>query len=154
MYNQGHWLYAHFSVNQVNIPIIEIPTSQISYQLLNTWISQNPNYAFGNPRNPWYLPDIDKVMEDIANSYNKLNKIAGLIICGLDADGADGLNKIKNSGGDTAVQLPDECCHPIRQKTTFQMPEAAININPNHQIISLENTPGQITLAQWLSKIK
>jgi hypothetical protein len=153
MYNQNHWLYAHFSINQ-NIPTIEIPTPQTSYQLLDTWISKNPNYACGNERNLLYLPDIDKVMENIANSYKKLNKIASLIICGLDGDGADGLNKIKNSGGDTAVQLPDECCNPIRQKTTSQMPEAAININPNHQIISLENTPGQITLSQWLSKIK
>lgn len=141
MYDPNHYLYAHFSINQ-NIPTIEIPTPQTSDQLLDTWISQNPNYACGNQRNIWYLPDIDKVMEDIANSYNELNKIAGLIICGLDGDGADGLNKIKNSGGDTAAQLPDECCHPIRQKATSQMPKTAMNINPNHQIVSLENTPG------------
>lgn len=155
MYNPGpRWLYAHFSINQVNLPIVEVPTAQKSSQLLDTWISQNSNYACGNLRNLWYLPDIDKVMEDIANSHHKLNKIAGLIICGLDGDGADGLNKIRQSGGDTAVQLPNECCHPIRLKATSQMPTAAVNTNSNHKIVSLENAPGTMTLIQWLSKIK
>lgn len=148
------WIYAHFSINPEKLPIIEVPKSQASLELVDIWCDQNQYYASGKKRDNFDLPYIDKFMGELAQNYGSLDKIAGLIICGLDEDGADGLREIRNSGGDTAVQFPDECCHPQRQRATCEMPQTALQIEPNHQTISLESTPNILSLTQWLSKIK
>jgi len=72
---EANWLYAHFSINQSNIPTIDIPSPQESYEILDKWFIQNQDYACGEQRS--YFPDMDKVMENISQSHNNLDKIAG-----------------------------------------------------------------------------
>jgi hypothetical protein len=104
--------------------------------------------ALGNQRG--YLPCIDKIMKEVASNYNQLQSIAGLIICGMEGDGAIGLKEIKSKGGKTAVQHPDECVCPHANS----MPKASLSLDNSHQIVSLE-VPSQVTtLTEWLSDIK
>lgn len=154
IYQSTSWIYAHFSANQKKLPMIEVPNSQASFQLVDAWYDQNQYYASGNKRDYIDLPYIDKFMGELAQNRGSLDKIAGLIVCGLYEDGANGLKEIRNSGGNTAVQFPNECCNPLRQGATFEMPHTALQIEPNHQTISLESTPNILSLTQWLSEIK
>lgn len=98
------------------------------------------------------MPCIDKLMSEVAASKSQ-PKIAALLLCGLHGDGANGLKEIKNNGGDTAVQLPDECCHQTRINTS-SMPKTALEIEPNHQRVTLEDKPDYLKLSDWLSSIK
>lgn len=104
--------------------------------------------ALGNVRG--YLPCIDKIMTEVANNHNQLDSIAGLIICGMDGDGAYGLQEIKSKGGKTAVQHPDECLYT----NADSMPKASLGLDNSHQIISLELPSKASTLTEWLSDIK
>ncbi|MBX9259126.1 hypothetical protein H1Q63_35270 [Desmonostoc muscorum CCALA 125] len=99
------------------------------------------------------MPCIDKFMSEVAASKTDHKKIAALLLCGLHGDGANGLKEIKNKGGETAVQLPDECCH-YQRKNTDSMPKTALQIEPNHQIVTLEDKPDSLKLSDWLSSIK
>jgi hypothetical protein len=104
--------------------------------------------ALGNQRG--YLPCIDKIMTEVANNYERLESIAGLIICGMDGDGAIGLQKIKSKGGKTAVQHPDECICTHADS----MPKASLKLDNNHSVIYLEVASTVTTLTEWLSDIK
>ena len=104
--------------------------------------------ALGNDRK--YFPNIDRIMTEVANNYNRLESIAGLIICGMDGDGAIGLQKIKSKGGKTAVQHPDECICT----NADSMPKASLKLDNNHSVIYLEVASTVTTLTEWLSDIK
>lgn len=52
-------------------------------------------------------PSIDLSFFSAASSYK--NKLIGIILSGANKDGALGLKRIKDSGGITIVQHPDEC---------------------------------------------
>ncbi|MDB9322356.1 chemotaxis protein CheB [Nodularia spumigena CS-591/04] len=99
------------------------------------------------------MPYIDKFMSEVAASESK-PKIAALLLCGLHGDGANGLKKIKNNGGHTAVQLPDECCHNQLGHSTSSMPKTALDIEPSHKIVTLEDKPDYMKLSDWLTRIK
>ncbi|HLP88403.1 MAG TPA: chemotaxis protein CheB [Nostocaceae cyanobacterium] len=102
------------------------------------------------------MPLIDKFMSEVADSKSK-PKIAALLLCGRFGDGAEGLKKIKKNGGYTAVQFPGECFNDPSKPTaptTASMPNTALNIEPNHAIVSLENQKGNLKLSEWLDKIK
>lgn len=64
-------------------------------------------------------PSIDITFESAADVYGP--KLAGILLSGANADGAAGLNVIKNSGGIVAVQ--DPACAEVAY-----MPQQAINI--------------------------
>lgn len=98
------------------------------------------------------MPCIDKFMSEVAASKCKF-QIAALLLCGLFGDGANGLKKIKNSGGYTAVQLPEECCHNQYGQATSSMPTTALQID-SHQTVTLEDKPDHLKLSDWLSRIK
>lgn len=99
------------------------------------------------------MPCIDKFMSKVAVSKSTL-KIAALLLCGLHGDGANGLKEIKKTGGYTAVQLPDECCHKKLGNSTSSMPKTALDIEDRHQIVTLEDTPNYTKLSDWLTTIK
>lgn len=102
------------------------------------------------------LPCIDKFMIELADVKTKIQqdvRIAGLILCGCDGDGAYGLKEIKDKGGKTAVQYPDECSHPIK-RNTWSMPDTAIKKESKHQIISIEGKSGVTNLTDWLKSIR
>lgn len=62
-------------------------------------------------------PSIDVFFETAAEVYQQ--EIVGIVLSGANADGAEGLTKIKQFGGVTIVQNPETAEH-------VQMPQAAI----------------------------
>lgn len=62
-------------------------------------------------------PAIDVLFESAADSYR--GRLAGVVLSGANADGAEGLATIKRAGGRTAVQAPEDAL-------ARAMPEAAI----------------------------
>jgi hypothetical protein len=102
-----------------------------------------------------YSPNIDQVMTEISQSQsrNQLTSVAGLLVCGKGNDGARGLSDIKKIGGSTAVQIPDECYNP-KMTNTDSMPRRALELEPNHTVVSLEYSPNSYTLTNWLQSIK
>ena len=49
-----------------------------------------------------HRPSVDRLMESASNSYGK--RTIGVLLTGMGSDGADGLKKIRESGGRTIVQ--------------------------------------------------
>lgn len=69
-------------------------------------------------------PSIDVLMASAADVYDRA--LAGMLLTGANDDGAEGLLRIHQAGGLTAVQHPQEAQVPI-------MPEAAIALHrPDH----------------------
>lgn len=62
-------------------------------------------------------PSIDVLMESCADAYGP--RLAGILLTGASADGAQGLARIRGRGGLAAVQSPREARHAA-------MPEAAV----------------------------
>ncbi len=62
-------------------------------------------------------PSIDVLMESCADAYGR--RLAGILLTGASADGAQGLARIRQAGGLAAVQSPREAQHPA-------MPDAAV----------------------------
>lgn len=64
-------------------------------------------------------PSIDLTLQTTGYVYR--NKLVGIILSGANRDGAWGLKKIKEYGGETIIQTPSDCKVPI-------MPNAAKSI--------------------------
>lgn len=145
--------YATFSmcncIPQIKVMEYELEDSESSLQQNEQNGNEVPielgKDALGNDRD--YFPCIDRVMTEVASNYNRLESIAGLIICGMEGDGAIGLQEIKSKGGKTAVQHPDECMHN-------SMPKASLKLDNSHSVVYLEVLSTVITLTEWLSDIK
>ena len=138
--SQFDWIYGKFVIKE-DLPIIEFS----SYKEVDEWYLINLLDALKKERD--YLPAIDKIMIELANSSDYLEKIAGLIICGKDGDGAYGLQAIKKAGGHTAVQIPDECNCP-------SMPYTALKLEPNHRQVCFADSYCEFSLTKWLMDIK
>ncbi len=63
-------------------------------------------------------PSIDVLFESAADVYRE--NLIGLILTGANDDGADGIRKIKQNGGLTIVQDPDEAEYPIMPESTIK----------------------------------
>ena len=74
-------------------------------------------------------PSIDVLFESAADSWRQ--RTIGILLTGANADGAEGLLKIRNSGGLTIAQDPQEAESP-------QMPAAAIQLNAATHILRLK----------------
>src|SRR5262245_33325944 len=59
-----------------------------------------------SPRDVWHRPSINMLFRSAAAAYG--NSVAGVILSGLQSDGIAGLWEIKNAGGVTIVQSPDD----------------------------------------------
>jgi two-component system, chemotaxis family, protein-glutamate methylesterase/glutaminase len=64
-----------------------------------------------------YRPSIDLTMTSAAEQYGA--SAAGVILTGMGSDGADGLKRIRDAGGDAYVQEPSSCI-------VASMPESAL----------------------------
>lgn len=95
-----------------------------------------------------YQPCIDKMMYEVANG--NLRKVAGIVLCGCDGDGAYGLQEIARHGGKIAVQAPTECYHPKQKDTTSSMPNTCLSILQNCGRISLESVE---SISDWLMDV-
>ncbi|MCD6018100.1 MAG: chemotaxis protein CheB [Bacteroidetes bacterium] len=73
-------------------------------------------------------PSIDVLFESAADAYK--NKLIGIVLTGSNSDGTSGLKRIKDLGGLTIVQDPEDAEYDF-------MPESAISIGPDH-ILPLE----------------
>ncbi|MCT7993459.1 chemotaxis protein CheB [Laspinema olomoucense] len=129
---------------------------------LDAWLKQNMDDASNSSRvkdllndERLEMPCIDKFMMELADVKTKINDltIAGLILCGCYGDGAYGLKAIKNEGGATAVQDPDECWHS-QKRATWSMPSTALENEPNHEKISIEENSDFTSLTDWLKSIR
>src|SRR5262245_1760870 len=59
-----------------------------------------------SPRDFWHRPSINVLFRSAAAAYG--NSVAGVILSGMQSDGIAGLWEIKNAGGVTIVQSPDD----------------------------------------------
>ena len=74
-------------------------------------------------------PSIDVLFESAAHVWGR--DLAGIVLTGANADGADGLHVIKEYGGLTIVQDPATAEHP-------SMPQAALDAGEVDHVLSLE----------------
>ena len=75
-------------------------------------------------------PAIDVLFVSAAGAYG--GRLAGVLLSGANADGADGLVAIKRAGGLAIVQSPDDAETPV-------MPQAALaRIQPDHLLPARE----------------
>ena len=80
-----------------------------------------------------HRPSADVLFTSVAAEYGE-NSI-GVIMTGMGDDGADGIGRIKASGGMTIAQDENSCI-------VFGMPKAAIERGHIDEIASLEEIPG------------
>ncbi|MCC5920963.1 MAG: chemotaxis protein CheB [Cyclobacteriaceae bacterium] len=66
-------------------------------------------------------PSIDITLETCA--YNYKNKLIGILLSGANRDGAMGMKKIKDRGGLTIVQSPEECMIDTMPKSAMALCE-------------------------------
>ncbi|MDM8533119.1 chemotaxis protein CheB [Clostridiaceae bacterium HSG29] len=74
-------------------------------------------------------PSIDILFETAAEAFN--GNLLGILLTGANTDGAKGLKRIEDLGGHVIVQEPSTAYSAI-------MPEGAIKILKNPEVISLE----------------
>lgn len=74
-------------------------------------------------------PSIDVLFETAADTYGE--QLIGIVLTGANADGAAGLRAVKDAGGYTIVQEPEDAESPV-------MPVAAIRLAKPHSILSLD----------------
>ena len=74
-------------------------------------------------------PSIDVLFESAA--YVLGDKCVGILLTGANEDGSEGLCKIRDEGGLTAVQDPRTASNPY-------MPEAALKQCDGHQVLSVD----------------
>lgn len=89
---------------------------------------------FESSEAPWpspYAPNIDQVLNDIAEHYMALSGV--IVFSGMCNDGASGALKIHDQGGLVWAQSPDSC-------VSDNMPNAVIEQN----IVSFTGTPEQL----------
>lgn len=74
-------------------------------------------------------PSVDVLFESAVWEFG--SKVVGIILTGMNKDGAQGLKKIKEAGGITLVQDPEEA-------ESRQMPDAAVAASKVDYILTLE----------------
>lgn len=80
-------------------------------------------------------PSIDVTFESVSEVFKE--RVIGIILSGANADGAEGLLKIKHAGGYTIAQ------EPATADVAF-MPQQAINLNAADAVIPGEALPGHL----------
>ncbi|HET6410220.1 MAG TPA: chemotaxis protein CheB [Chthoniobacteraceae bacterium] len=75
-------------------------------------------------------PSIDVLFESAAEAYG--DSLAGIVLTGGNADGAQGLMTVESAGGLTFVQTPGTAAFS-------EMPQAALDACPNARSLSLQD---------------
>jgi two-component system chemotaxis response regulator CheB len=84
----------------------------------------------------WARPSIDVLFESAADAWGE--RVIGVVLTGTNADGAQGLARIKRRGGLTVVQAPSEAECP-------GMPEAAIAASAVDHVLPLAEIPALLS---------
>ncbi len=82
-----------------------------------------------------HMPSIDVLFNSVAD--NAGNKAVGVIMTGMGRDGADGLLKIRKSGGYTLAQNEET-------SVVFGMNRVAVEIGAVNEVVPLGDIPGRI----------
>jgi two-component system, chemotaxis family, protein-glutamate methylesterase/glutaminase len=100
---------------------------------VNTHLVLNNKLEFELSQSPlvhYSRPSIDVLFLSATDVYK--HKLAAILLTGANRDGAFGMKNIKESGGLTIVQHPEDCFIPT-------MPESALAISPiDHVLYSTE----------------
>jgi two-component system chemotaxis response regulator CheB len=100
-----------------------------------TWIHDGILRVEKGPRENGHRPAIDPLFRSAAQAYSK--RVIGVILTGMQSDGAIGLSWIKKAGGKAIVQDPEEAPYP-------DMPLAAADSTSIDAILPIE------AMAAWL----
>jgi two-component system chemotaxis response regulator CheB len=74
-------------------------------------------------------PSIDVLLESVADAYGE--RAVAMVLTGANADGAQGLLRVKQAGGLALVQDPDQAAYPA-------MPQAAIDAARPDYVLPLD----------------
>ncbi|MBE0450166.1 MAG: chemotaxis response regulator protein-glutamate methylesterase [Clostridia bacterium] len=85
-----------------------------------------------------HRPSVDAMMESIVDMNHK--SVVGVIMTGMGADGAQGMKKLKDSGGFVIAQDEESCI-------VFGMPKIAIKLEAVDKVVSLSNIANEIVKA-------
>ncbi len=100
---------------------------------VNTHLVINEQFEFELSSSPlvhYSRPSIDVLFLSAADSYK--HRVVGILLTGANRDGAFGMKNIKETGGLTIVQHPEDCFIPT-------MPQAALALAPiDHVLYSQE----------------
>lgn len=81
-------------------------------------------------------PSIDVLFESAADAYGP--RVLGVLLTGANEDGAQGLARIRQAGGDTIVQSPESAL--VRT-----MPEAALKERADHHVLAVNAISAYLT---------
>jgi two-component system, chemotaxis family, protein-glutamate methylesterase/glutaminase len=90
------------------------------------------------PSNTPHIPSVDVMMHSVASVYRGL--AMGVIMTGMGADGALGMEAIRNAGGLTVGQDEASC-------TVYGMPRACAEMGILRRVVGLEQIPAQVLQA-------
>jgi two-component system chemotaxis response regulator CheB len=85
-----------------------------------------------------HRPSVDAMLESIVDTNHK--NVVGVIMTGMGADGAQGMKKLKDSGGFVIAQDEDSCI-------VFGMPKIAIKLDAVDKVVGLSNIANEIVKA-------
>jgi two-component system chemotaxis response regulator CheB len=131
-------LFARHLASTAKLPLIEpcdkqwIKQGQVyvapaNYHML---VEQNGTIALSvDDKVNWSRPSIDVLFESAALAFG--GRAIAVLLSGANADGAAGMQKIKEAGGLTIVQDPATAEYPV-------MPQAAIDCGAADEVLSAE----------------
>ena len=90
------------------------------------------------PSNTPHIPSVDVMMHSIASVYRGL--ATGVIMTGMGADGALGMEAIRNAGGLTVGQDEASC-------TVYGMPRACAEMGILRRVVPLQQIPTPVLQA-------
>ncbi len=90
------------------------------------------------PENQLHIPSVDVMMQSVASNFHSL--AMGVIMTGMGADGAQGMNAIHREGGFTLGQDEGSCA-------VYGMPRACAEIGSIDRVVPLSRIPDEIMQA-------
>jgi len=91
-----------------------------------------------HPEKHLHIPSVDVMMKSVAKNFRNL--AMGVILTGMGADGAEGMNAIRQQGGHTVGQDEVSC-------TVYGMPRACAELGALARVVPLLQIPDQILQA-------
>jgi two-component system, chemotaxis family, protein-glutamate methylesterase/glutaminase len=91
-----------------------------------------------HPEKHLHIPSVDVMMKSVAKNFGNL--AMGIILTGMGADGAEGMNAIRQQGGFTVGQDEATC-------TVYGMPRACAELGALARVVPLLQIPDQIVKA-------
>ncbi|MDB5116281.1 MAG: two-component system, chemotaxis family, response regulator CheB [Mucilaginibacter sp.] len=111
--------------------IIKNGTIYIAPANYHTLIEKDKTFGLDVSDAVWYSkPSIDVAFESASDIY--CEKCTAVLFSGANADGAEGLLKVRNNGGLAIVQHPEDADMP-------EMPQAAVDMNAAEYILRTQD---------------